>query len=191
MLNNGYNALWPTTVLKSKIDNIPVLNNTVQSIFQEFNLDKPVSDFQEFDILEDGSEAMQEFKNTVVIPAFTDYLKYHNIDLTDFPNFKLRSWLAGARSGYMIPLHNHSGAAFSAVFYLLCDEGVSGGELMLVDPRTNANRGYNSEEYKKQFSQQTYNPASGEFVIFPGFLYHYTLPFTGSMRLAMPVDLYL
>jgi hypothetical protein len=191
MLNNGYNKLWPTTVLLDKITNDNLLNNVIQTILQEVNLDVPVSDFQDFDILQDGPNTLQEFRDAVVIPAFKNYLKHHNIDLNEFPNFKLRSWIAGAKDGYMIPLHNHSGAAFSAVFYLMCDDVGKGGELMLVDPRTNANRGYNIEEYKKEFSQQTYMPSSGEFVIFPGFLYHYTLPFTGSLRLAMPVDLFL
>jgi len=34
-------------------------------------------------------------------------------------------------------------------------------------------------------------PSSGEYIIFPSYIYHYTLPFSGALRLAVPVDLFL
>ena len=112
------------------------------------------------------------------------------MDLTDFPDRSLRSWITGTRNGYMIPAHNHSGASVSAVFYLMCEEDNQGGELVAIDPRTNANRGY-KDEFKPLFANLVYTPQSGEYLMFPSYLYHHTNVFTGSLRLAMPVDLFL
>jgi predicted 2-oxoglutarate/Fe(II)-dependent dioxygenase YbiX len=72
----------------------------------------------------------------------------------------------------------------------MCSDQYKGGELVLLDSRTNANRGY-KEEFKKLFENKTYLPTSGEYLMFPSHVYHHTIPFTGSMRLAMPVDLFL
>jgi hypothetical protein len=89
-----------------------------------------------------------------------------------------------------MPVHNHAGSPISSVFYLMNEEQQAGGELVLMDPRHNANRGY-QEQFKPMFENQYYAPKSGEFTMFPGFVYHHTLPFKGKIRLAMPVDLFL
>lgn len=188
-MNKGYNSLWPTNVLLGEIDN-NILDQTCQTIFSGVNLQRPPSDFQNFDILEDGPDELKKFRDLVVWPAFYQYLKDHQIELTDFPDRKIRSWIAGAYNGYMIPAHNHSGASLSAVFYLLCEDQDSGGELVLLDSRTNANRGY-KDQFKNWFENKLYLPKSGEYLIFPSYVYHHTLPFTGSLRLAIPVDLFL
>jgi hypothetical protein len=60
----------------------------------------------------------------------------------------------------------------------------------MMDPRANANRGY-KDQFKSMFSNETYLPKSGEYLIFPSYLYHHTISFTGNMRIAMPVDLFL
>ena len=188
-MNFGFNEMWATPIYKGIIENKNLLENFCNSIIINENLDQPPNDFEKYDILDDGPEIMQEFKNTVVYPAFKDYLKFFQIDLDKRKNFRFRSWLCGCRHGYHIPVHNHTGSQFSGVFYLFCDED-KGGELILLDPRTNANRGYEAD-FKHHFANKIYKPKSGEFLIFPGFLYHQTVPFAGSMRLAMPVDLFL
>jgi hypothetical protein len=93
-------------------------------------------------------------------------------------------------SSYTMPLHNHSGAQVSAVFYLLCEEKNAGGELLISDPRFNANRGY-PNKMKDSFNLEIYKPKSGEVVVMPGFLHHQVATFNGKLRLAMPVDLYI
>lgn len=181
--------MWPTSIYLGKID--PVLLETVcQTIFAELDLDRPTSDFQSFDLLEDGPEVFQQFRDQVVWPAFENYLAHLDIDITEFSNRSLKAWITGVRGGYMIPVHNHSGASVSAVFYLMCEEKDKGGELVLVDGRVNANRGY-KDQFKKLFNNKTYLPATGEYLMFPSHVYHHTTIFTGSMRLAIPVDLFL
>jgi hypothetical protein len=188
-MNKGFNELWPTTAYLGDIDSA-ILEELCQTIFTELDLEKPSNDFQQFDLLEDGSAVFQKFRDEVVWPAFTNYLIHLGIDINEFPDRKLRSWVTGVYKGYMIPAHNHSGASISAVFYLLCGEQSKGGELILLDSRANANRGY-KDQFKKLFENNTYLPKSGEFLMFPSHVYHHTIPFTGTIRLAMPVDLFL
>jgi hypothetical protein len=87
--------------------------------------------------------------------------------------------------------HNHSGAQLSAVFYLLNDNINAGGEIVFHDPRTNANRGYNSDVWGCLFEPMRLKPESNTFFVFPSFLYHQVTEFTGKLRIAIPVDLYV
>lgn len=184
------NNLWPTPVLLEKITDIFTLDETVNELLSTVNLSKPPSDFQNFDILADGGLVFNKFRKNIVEPALDNYLT----EIYGFPlastNYSLRSWIAGSGYSYMIPMHNHSGSAVSAIFYLLCEESSNGGELILTDPRTNANRGY-IDSMKTPFAPETFLPASGDVIVFPSYLYHQTLPFTGTLRLAMPVDLFI
>lgn len=191
MLKSGLNNLYPTPLYLGEIQDSVLLGDLLQSIFLNINLDRPASDFQGYDVLKDGPQEFQEFRNKVVFPAFDAYLTELGYNMWDFPDVRLRSWITGVRNGYMIPAHNHSGASFSAVFYLMCETAPNdGGELVLLDPRTNANRGY-KDPFKPLFENTTYSPKSGEYVIFPSYLYHHTIAYTGDMRIAMPVDLFL
>lgn len=190
MLNLGINNLWSTPVYLGEIEDKNLLDDACQSIFLNVNLEVPISDFQEFDILNDGCEKMKQFRDEIVWPAFDNYLKQLDVELKSFKKRRLKSWIAGSRTGYMIPTHNHAGASISAVFYLMAEEKKLGGEIILIDPRFNANRGY-LPEFDSLFSNTTFLPSSGKYLMFPSFLYHNTIPFTGNLRLAMPVDLFL
>jgi hypothetical protein len=189
-MNYGMNNLWPTPVLLETIANTDILNAAVDEILTTVDLSFPPSDFQGYDVLEEGGPALRQFKKDVVEPLFDKYLKeVYGFSLHD-TEYNLRSWMTGTGHSYMIPVHNHSGAAVSAVFYLLCEEEDKGGELFLIDPRSNANRGY-LNRMKEPFAPKTFAPKSGEALIFPSYLYHQTLTFQGNLRLAMPVDLYV
>ena len=191
MLNNGFNNLWPTPVYLDKIKDEKLVEQVCQEILLNVDLSTPLTEFQEYDILHDGPEIFQIFRDQVVLPSFETYLKNWNLSFKDFSNKKrIRSWLTGAYSGYNIPIHNHSGASLSAIFYLLVDNHMQGGDLVFLDPRLNANRGY-EDQFKPLFENKLYSPNSGEVVVFPSFLYHQTMPFSGSIRLAMPVDLFV
>ncbi len=190
-MNYGLNDLWPTTVKLSKIKDKGLLDELVQEILASPYMKNPPSDFQEFDILRDTSKISRKFLKDEVTTAFDEYLQeVLDVSLCDYQAYQLRSWLAGTNNSYMIPTHNHSGASLSAVFYLLTDAMGAGGSIELLDPRVNANRGYD-KNFKKLFDKQVLTPQSGDVIIFPSFVYHYTLPFDGSIRLAIPVDLLL
>ena len=131
-------------------------------------------------------EGLIKFKNDEVIPTFKRYCSYFNIDL-EKRDYDLRGWVTGYGTNYAMPKHNHSGSHLSAVFYLLCEE-TNGGDLVLHDPRTNANRGY-KDEFLDMFKPVRITPKTGQVIMFPSFMYHNVETFNGKMRLAMPVDL--
>ena len=185
-MNYGLNNCWPTPILYDTIDNSDIMSRTINHILTNIDLDFRPIDFQEFDILKDGGEVLQEFKESVVIPTFQKYIK--QLDIEECSSYSIKSWLAGPNTGYMIPIHNHSGASLSAVFYLLCEDD-KGGELHFQDPRSNANRGY-IKSFGKLFQTQTIFPKSGDIIMFPSYVYHYTSPFYGKIRLAIPVDFF-
>jgi hypothetical protein len=89
-----------------------------------------------------------------------------------------------------MPAHNHSGSQLSGVFYLFTDD-TSTGKITFFDPKGNANRGYNPAKWNSLFSPLTLTAESGSFVIFPSYLYHQVSFFTGNIRIAIPVDLFL
>ena len=189
-MNRKIHTLWPNPVIINSINNKKILENFTSSIFEDSNLDVPPSEMQDICIFENGPEAFKQFRDEIVLPAFKEYFDLIEIDINKFSNRKVTGWITGAKKGYMIPPHNHSGASLSAIFYILNEEKDKGGELVLQDPRNNANRGY-KEEFKFLFGDKKYMPSSGEYIIFPSYIYHYTLPFNGSLRLAVPVDLFL
>jgi len=131
------------------------------------------------DILDGRTEAVTKMREQV-IEAFQCHLDAYGETLTE--NFKLKSWLNIGS----LEAHNHSGAQFSAVFYLMGHDG----DLVLHDPRTNANRGYNSDALKKHFEPVRFTPRAGLGVIFPSYLYH-SVARSREFRLALAVDLYL
>jgi hypothetical protein len=187
-LTNGVNLLWPNQVLSGNIEEKDLLDKFSQTIFE--SVDFSSNRFSEFDPLIEGPEICQEFKNKVVVPCFEKYLNNMGLNLQSFGNYRLKSWITGSKEGYSISAHNHSGASLSAVFYLLVGNRVTGGDLVIIDPRTNANRGY-LDAFKPFFENKVFTPQSGEYIIIPGYLYHHTTTFYGSLRLAMPVDLFL
>jgi hypothetical protein len=188
-MNKGFNNLWPTPVYLDKINNEELVDQVCRELLLNVDLSRMLTEFQAYDILHEGPELFQQFRDQVVLPFFETYLNNWNMSLENFLDYRLKSWLTGAYPGYSIPVHNHSGASLSAIFYLLVDDEIQGGNLIFLDPRANANRGY-VNQFKPLFENKKYAPKSGEGVVFPSFLYHQTLPFSGSIRLAMPVDLF-
>ena len=190
-MDYGLNTLFPTPMLLDKVANTDLLNEVIQELLLTINLASPPSDFQKYDVLREGSPVIQEFKNTVVIPTFEKYLnQVCATSLTSYTEYWMKSWVTGTGYDYVIPVHNHSGASVSAVFYLLCEEQDKGGKLMMIDPRPNANRGYDIN-FKPLFEPQSLLPKTGDIAVFPSFLYHYSTVFKGKLRLAMPVDLFV
>jgi hypothetical protein len=103
---------------------------------------------------------------------------------------EMTAWITGSHSGYAIKAHNHSCSQLTGVFYLLNDSPEDTGQLTVFDPRANANRAYNDDwsEYFKPIDIKAY---SYTYVVLPSFLYHQVASFSGNMRMAIPVDLFV
>lgn len=189
-LSKGLSNLYPTSVLYDNVGNDNLVERVFEEILKKINLQDPPSDFQDGNILYDGGPALEEFREKIVVKYFDKYLlEVLGKRITDYKKYHLKSWLVGTSINYMIPTHNHSGASLSAVFYIFCEDKNSGGELVLLDPRGNANRGYD-ENFAHLFSPIKILPSTGDAIIFPSYLYHQTLTFTGKLRIAIPVDFY-
>lgn len=184
------NNLYPTPVMLDKISNTEILNETILQILSLTDLDQPEPEFDNEDIFEVGGTILKEFQNEIVLPTYEKYLNnVLNISLNEFEHV-VKGWVTIPSNGYTNPAHNHPEASFSAVFYLLNEDLKVGGELCMLDPRSNANRAY-TRRLRTMFSTTSYIPNSGDIVVFPSYLFHYTTPFKGKIRLAIATDLYL
>jgi hypothetical protein len=182
--------LWPTEVLFGTIPEevrMPVINELLTSPIDFTNGD--VTDTYITDKTDLGE--VSKFINTFVIDSFKSYSKEVFDHVLEDGSYKLNAWTANGAGNYSLGFHNHAGAQLSAVFYLLVDDGENvGGKINFHDPRFNANRGLISP-FKFKHNDYTMSPKSGDFVIFPSYLYHSASTFYGNTRLIIPVDLFV
>ena len=181
MIKEGFNDLWSTPVY---LTNATIPDIITQHILTNYGDSNKISANVSGDNILDDPK-LGELKRFIV-SSFENYLSRYDINLKN-KDYDLRAWITGYGTNYAMPKHNHSGSHLSAVFYLLCEEK-NGGNIVLHDPRTNANRGY-VDDFQSMFDKVRFTPSSGDVLIFPSFLYHNVETFNGKMRLAMPVDL--
>jgi len=173
---------WPTSIGHVNIENEKLLEHIILS----YNLREVEPDTNNiFDT--DKNKVMIEFQKTVK----THILHYIKSIYNCTPkNFKIKGWLAGNIQGYSMIEHNHSGAHFSAVYYVLCETKNQGGEIYMTDPRSNANKGYPAE-FQHLYSPVKIQPKTGDLIIFPSFLYHYVSAYHQQNRIAIPIDVFI
>jgi hypothetical protein len=165
--------------------------NFLNRLLIDYDMTNTPSDFGQVNILDNPAEEVVAFKNNVIYPAFNKFLKETlGKEIDDWSSHRLHGWVAGATKDYSLNYHNHRGSQISAVFYILCEEKESGGQITFTDPRQNANRGYDSS-FLPWFEHMSFTPESGDFVVFPSFLYHFVSTYQSNIRLAIPVDLFL
>lgn len=182
MIVKGLNSIFSTPVYRYQI--LDDLEDVIQHLLIEYGDTKYASINVSGDNIFDDP-ILNKFKKNHVIPTLRNFCNPY-LDLYK-RDYDLRGWLTGYGTNYAIPKHNHSGSHVSAVFYLLCENN-HGGDIILHDPRTNANRGY-IPEFKKMFEPIRFTPQTGDVIVFPSFLYHNVEIFKGKIRLALPVDL--
>jgi uncharacterized protein (TIGR02466 family) len=197
MIKTGISQLWPTTVLHDTVKDHALLESLTQELMTEMAADMsrtPSSHPMTYDdsnIFDMDSAVIQKFKQTVIMPAFETYMQEaYGCSLADYQT-SFKSWIVSYTNGRHMPSHNHPDSQISAVFYLLAEEPNSGGNIVFQDPRSNANRGHDSIIKERAFNNVTHTPKTGDILVFPSYMYHYVEPFSGIMRLAMPVDLFL
>ena len=184
MLKSGLNNCWPTPIYKTSITS-DECNALVNEIMISENIAAPQSDYDSASLTD-----RVPLLKTIAQQKYTEFFKeVLDLDLENF-DYHLKSWLTGSMGGYNMDIHNHSGAQFAAVFYLLAEEKDAGGQLVMYDPRTNANRGFNSE-FQHMFSPIEHMPQSGDVLIMPGYVYHSVRQYYSSLRLAVPVDIFI
>lgn len=180
----GMNELWPTKVKLLKMDMTEMANEVLSVI----DMSKPASNLGGVDLFDTQNPVFLRFKEAV-LAEFSEYLReVTGFGLQDYPHSFTKAWLTYGSGTTMIPYHNHAGSQFSAVFYLMAD---GDGDIVFTDPRGNANRGYDSNMLRVEFSPVKHSPQAGDALIFPSFLFHYVAPFTSRFRICLAVDLFL
>jgi len=184
MLKSGLNNCWTTPIYKTSITK-EECESLIQSVMIYENVDKPQSDFNDTTL----TNSIPLLKK-LARQKYSEFFKnVFGMNLEDF-DYGFKSWLTGSKGRYSMDLHNHSGAPWVAVFYILAEETDKGGEFIAYDPRTNANRGF-TKEFTFMFNPVEFLPQTGDVVIMPGFVYHAVRQYESSLRLAIPVDLFI
>tara|TARA_B110000977_G_scaffold29766_2_gene38788 strand:- start:1331 stop:1897 length:567 start_codon:yes stop_codon:yes gene_type:complete len=177
---------WPTMFGSGKFE----VDGLVEHIFTNYDLHDLDAEVDGCNIFDDDSDVMHAFKE-LVYDHFNSYLKETiNKEISDWNNHEMKGWITGHGKDYSMTIHNHSGAHLSAVFYVMAEDQNSGGDIVFSDPRSNANRGYDSE-FEPMFERFKHTPQTGDYLIFPSFTYHHVNPYYSSLRIAIPIDLYL
>lgn len=177
------NLAWPTQIYKTSI-NSDICGQIATQILSIEDVLKPQGDWTSN--LIDRIPLLKEVATEKYTLFFQDV---YDFDLNSI-EFSLKAWLTGTTSGYNMATHNHSGSQYVSVFYIMAEEETSGGELVLQDPRFNANRGF-MKPFIDDFLPIEHLPKTGDVLIFPGYVYHYVKQYSSQLRLAIPVDIFL
>lgn len=190
-MRRGINQLYPTPVL---YDVMPedIQQQMVDGLLAHPEL-RTTRDIAgtDADIFDHELDFLNAFALEIVEPAFDRYLQQTmDARLTDFPNRCYSGWQMAYAGMYNMPLHNHRNSHVTSVFYFLTEDDAKGGDLVFVDPRMNANRGCHQRQ-ANWFDYTVHQPRSGDYLVFPSFLYHFVRPHAGDLRLGIAVDLFL
>lgn len=187
MLKEGINNLWPTPVYKTTISQ-ELCDKILNLLMTEVSMDDYLLGGK--NLFQINSPVIKEFRKEVH-DIFSYYFKNVLGKNLETYNASYKAWVTGRPGKYSMQTHNHSGSPFISVFYIFAqDEQDVGGEIILNDPRTNANRGY-SQDFQKIFESLKHKPLTGDVLVFPGYVYHSVNPFMSNLRIAIPVDLFL
>lgn len=97
------------------------------------------------------------------------------------------SWMFYSKTGEGLEPHLHSGSAlFTSALYLTD----SSSDLVLLDPRFNACRGYPEDVRHKHFSPFRIKPKAGDLYLFPCYVQHHVASGPTIPRLSILTDYY-
>jgi hypothetical protein len=184
--------LWPTEVMFGKLESSDIQDVSLE-LLTNLDLISTPGGISDTNLASDqfNLPILQQFLKDHVVPAFEKYCREVFKYELQPGKFKLKPWASNGADKYSLGFHNHSGAQLSAVFYFIVENTAQhGGKFNFHDPRFNANRGMISE-FKFKHDDYQFMPASGDFIIFPSYLYHSITTFHGVTRLIMPVDLFI
>jgi hypothetical protein len=184
----GLNYLWPNEVFYGIFEDSELLEDVQNYLLSDTLASSVDITSQDYSLFEIKNNTIKEFQNKCIF-YFENYLKKTNIQ-EPIESFKLKAWTRSFKNkNSSLLYHNHGNSLISAIFYILVDNFDSGGQLILHDPRINANRGYSKVSFKSKFENKIFRPKTGDFIIFPSFLYHHVEKNNNSTRILIAVDL--
>ena len=182
-LNAGLNQAWSTPIYKASLS-VAECEKILDEILLVEDVHDPLGDAKSN--LLDNSPSLKIAAESLFNNFFEEA---YDVSLNEL-DYDFRGWLTGSSGGYSMDLHNHTGAQFVSVFYLMSQEQDAGGDLVIEDPRFNANRGYNGI-FQEQFNAIEHLPETGDVLIFPGYAYHFVRTYHSKLRIAAPVDIFI
>lgn len=184
-------SLYPTEVMFGSLP-----ETVVAAVAEELlsSLDfSASSDVSDYNILGNmfNLPILKSFFKEQGVTKFNEYTeKVFNYTL-DVNKCRFKAWSANGAGKYELGFHNHSGAQLSGVFYLMVENSQKfGGKIRFHDPRFNANRGM-VDPFKFKHNDFEFCPKTGDFIIFPSYLYHSVSTFHGTTRLILPIDMFM
>lgn len=179
--------LWSTPIFRTRIDDA----NLIHSLASEILCDPDVSHDNACEISRekvlkriaenDGlfSVVADHIKNAV-----DEFLK-QAYNLVDVP-YNIEPFYLLHHLGGSVRYHNHSASSLTGVLYL----NVPSGNVTLIDPRVNANRGMLPAILESgHFNPVEITPTAGDLIIFPSYVYHLGSPnLSREPRIVLPFD---
>jgi len=176
-------SLWPTKILCTNINDTKAVNSAFSYLVSNYTSDDMPSNYRG-NSLADNELLVAETKP--IIDYIRSQVEYYLNTVWEYK--KEYSLKVYATNHKKVAVHNHSGAQLSGVFYLCVPEG----DLVLYDPRYNANRGYPTPVRDIEFPIHTLAVTEGDCVVFPSFLWHESTPnSTTTPRIIMPFDVWI
>lgn len=129
------------------------------------------------------SGPVQDFINTILLKEFIKYsieeFKHEPID------YEIKAFYrVSDKDSYMDP-HQHSGSSLTSIVYLYSD---GSGNLLVHDPRSQAQRGYIKDILNKEFGTKVIVPFTSDIYIMPSYLLHTVRPSSETLRALLVVD---
>lgn len=130
-------------------------------------------------------EAVHNFQETMVHPRMLQYFQEeYGCDITT-RDYYFQSFGSPILDGQGMGPHHHSFSLLTSVFYPISSEA----QLVILDPRGVAGRGYPEEVQTKFFSNFRFTPKAGDLIIFPAHLVHMVSACDNDIRLSLISDL--
>jgi len=149
---------------------------TVSNILRDKN-NQPLKNWETPELLRIHEE--------LIMPRIFTYLKEnYGFEPT---GVSVANWVFGGNNGGGLEPHIHAGSHFTAIFYPIDNNG----NLVIVDPRFNAQRGYPRRILENHFAKRTLLPNAGQLVIIPSYVEHYVTGYGNGLRLSFVNDVTL
>lgn len=167
-------TLWSTAILRGTIDDQTFLDQMLQHIL----LDPDASSSDAADRTRDKIDAALTTGDPLFVSAEA-HIRHH-VDAyfkqafgLDRVPYKVEMFYLLHPQGMHVKYHNHKGSTLTGVLYI----NVPSGDLVLLDPRVNANRHVIKQIIDTgHFDSVDIKPKAGEIVVFPSYIYHLGTP---------------
>ena len=177
---------WRTIIRREQLNEVDHDAVITESLMRVTNRNADAFDLDENTVTAEAFPQIECVVQEAILPRMIDYLS--DVWQLEHPQWSHNAWVRVTTGGEGMKLHGHTGCQLSAIYYPMANDG---GQINLVDPRGCADRGYPTVVRSRHFNLFSESPSEGLLLIFPSYLSHYVDGHDKSMRVSIPVDLYI